>query len=820
MLGTKQRVAVALPLPVEQAFTYLVPAEMREDVCLGSRVLVPFGKKKLSGVVVDADAPPAEFKLRPIEDVLDDEPSLTPELLELTRWIADYYVCGWGEAIRAALPPGIDVTTRTRIHVVGPLPETPLTPAQQQLLDVILATSERTWSAVRKRHRKASLAQLRRLEALGFVTMQTELDEGLVDVRTETFIRRLAPPDVLREEIPALRGRRQQAIASYLASGSMPPDGVVSRKILMQETGSSTATVRSLEEKGLLEQFEREVDRSADDEPVPRAETPAFHPYQQSALDAILESVDADEPQTFLLHGVTGSGKTEVYIEALKRVRERGRTGIILVPEIALTPQTVRRFRAHFGDAVAVLHSRMSHGERYDAWRKIRRGECDVVVGPRSAVMAPLENIGLIVVDEEHEGSYKQFEPDPRYHARDVAVVRAHRYGAVCVLGSATPSLESLANARGGKYHLLEMPDRVSRPGEEPAPLPAIRVVDLTLERKKRRLDGALSIELADAIDERLARKEQVILLHNRRGFSPVIECAACGHVPECPDCSVSLTYHKRLRQLRCHFCGYALRQPDACPDCGERAWQELGAGTQRVEEELTTRFPDARLQRMDLDTTSRKGAHHRILEAFRLGEIDILLGTQMIAKGLDFPRVTLVGVINADTGLRMPDFRSDERSFQLLMQVAGRSGRAHLPGEVILQTRQPEHSVIQHCLRHDFNAFAELALEGRREHLYPPFSRIVNVEFRGEDERRVEQSALAWTQAYAAADGQSEILGPVPAFFARLRKQFRYHTVIKSPRARNGASLQEVLRKVQEEIGSSLSGVQMSIDIDPVALL
>jgi primosomal protein N' (replication factor Y) (superfamily II helicase) len=588
----------------------------------------------------------------------------------------------------------------------------------------------------------------------------------------------------------------------------------------MLETGASLATIRSLEAKGLLEQFEREVDRSADDEPVRRASTPPFHPHQQKALDALVAAVDGGAPTTFLLHGVTGSGKTEVYVEALKRVRQRGRTGIILVPEIALTPQTVRRFRAHFGDAVAVLHSRMSLGERYDAWRKIRRGECDVVVGPRSAVLAPLDDIGLIVVDEEHEGSYKQFEPDPRYHARDVAVVRAHRNGAVCVLGSATPSLESLQNARGGKYTLLEMPDRVAQPGLPPAALPDVRVVDLTLERKKHQLDGALSMPLIEAIDSRLERKEQVILLHNRRGFSPIIECEACGFVPECTDCSVTLTFHKRLKQLRCHFCGIAGRVPDACPSCGEKAWQELGAGTQRVEDELVDRFPGARIVRMDLDTTSRKGSHHRILEAFRRGEIDILLGTQMIAKGLDFPRVTLVGVISADTGMRMPDFRSDERSFHLLMQVAGRAGRADLPGEVILQTRQPEHPVIQKCLTHDFAGFAEGALEERREHAYPPFTRVVNIEFRGENERDVEAAALKWTGLYAASDPASEILGPVPAFFARLRKQHRYHTLIKSPRSRTGPPLQNLLRTVRDEVGKLPSGVHMSIDIDPAGVL
>jgi primosomal protein N' (replication factor Y) (superfamily II helicase) len=817
MTEATRNVEVALPLPLERTFTYAVPNSLSDSAAVGCRVLVPFGRKKLSGVIVGDAEVEVDFEVRPIEDVLDDEPSLTPELLELTRWIADHYVCAWGEAIRAALPPGIDVSSRTRVIPLHDAPVVSLSPIQLKMLTAIRERKETTWQTIRRKLPSASLAALRRLETLGQVRLVEELDEGSVTVRTETWVRRALPREVLLEEIPAMRGVRQQGVASYLADAS--GDGVL-RRLLMADTGATTATIRTLEEKGILEQFEQEIDRSESDEPVRPAETPPFHPHQQSALDALLKAVDAGESRTVLLHGVTGSGKTEVYIEALKRVRSRGRTGIILVPEIALTPQTVRRFRAHFGDSVAVLHSRMSMGERFDAWRKIRQGTCDVVVGPRSAVLAPLQNVGLIVVDEEHEASYKQFEPDPRYHARDVAVMRAHRNGAVCVLGSATPSLESLINARTGKYDLLEMPQRVSQPDHPPAALPSIRVIDLTLERKKHRLEGTLSIDLADAIHQRLERREQVILLHNRRGYASLVECEACGHIPECTDCSVTLTFHKRLRQIRCHFCGLASRLPNRCPSCGEVAWQEVGAGTQRVEEELAARFPDARMERMDLDTTSRKGSHHRILEAFRLGEIDILLGTQMIAKGLDFPRVTLVGVVNADTGLSMPDFRSDERSFQLLMQVAGRAGRAELPGEVILQTRQPGHPVIQHCLTHDFSGFADRALEERREHAYPPFSRMVSVEFRGEDERAIDEFALKWTAEYVAQDPESAVLGPTPAFFARLRRQYRYHTIIKSPRTRAGARLQEVVRRVMSEVGAAPAGIHVSVDVDPVALL
>ncbi|HYG69777.1 MAG TPA: primosomal protein N', partial [Anaeromyxobacteraceae bacterium] len=416
------------------------------------------------------------------------------------------------------------------------------------------------------------------------------------------------------------------------------------------------------------------------------------HPAQAAALGEIEGALAAGRPRTFLLHGVTGSGKTEVYIRAIRAALAQGKTALVLVPEIALTPQTVRRFRAHFGDRVAVLHSRMSDGERYDAWRAIRDGRYPIVIGPRSAVFAPLENLGLVVVDEEHEASYKQFDPAPRYHARDVAVMRAHRAGAVCVLGSATPSLESLANAKAAKYRLLKMPERVPVRGKQPAPLPPVRVVDLAREKEVRRLKGALSHDLRNAIRARLDRREQVILLQNRRGYAPVLTCDDCGFTPHCRDCAVSLTVHKPRRQLRCHYCGWTERQPDACPKCGSGALALLGAGTQRVEEELAEAFPEARVLRMDLDTTARRGAHRRLLDAFGSGEADVLLGTQMVAKGLDFPRVTLVGVVNADTGMLLPDFRAAERTFQLLAQVAGRAGRRDLPGEVILQTRNPGH--------------------------------------------------------------------------------------------------------------------------------
>ncbi|HET6566495.1 MAG TPA: primosomal protein N', partial [Rhodothermales bacterium] len=592
---------------------------------------------------------------------------------------------------------------------------------------------------------------------------------------------------------------------------------------LLARAGAGASTLHSLESRGIIEVVERETLRSplsmTRSERAGSAPVYAMHEGQTHALGQIVDALKAEQFKAFLLHGVTGSGKTEVYIGALKHALGQGKTGIILVPEIALTPQTVRRFQAHFGDRIAVLHSRMSLGERYDTWRLLRSGRFAIAIGPRSAIFAPLENVGLIVVDEEHESSYKQFDPAPRYHARDVALVRAQMSGAVCVLGSATPSIESFANAHAGKYTLLRMPERVPVDGSRPAPLPPVRVVDLGLEKKKHQLEGAISTPLREAISARLARREQVILLQNRRGYAPVLECTSCGWSPICYDCSVTLTYHKAKRHLRCHYCGRTQRLPRACPKCGETELEMLGAGTQRVEEELATLFPAAAVLRMDLDTTSRKDAHHKLLSRFGRGEADILLGTQMVAKGLDFPRVTLVGVINADAGMLLPDFRSEERTFQLLTQVAGRAGRADLRGEVILQTRNPQSVVLRYACEHDYIGFVEAILPDRKTFGYPPFGRVVGIEFRGPEQEAVRNVARAWTDTLRGCGGGVQVLGPEPAFVGRVKRQYRYHTIIKVPRGGAAHEVQNLLRHTSRQFGSPPRGCRIAIDVDAVGL-
>ncbi len=592
----------------------------------------------------------------------------------------------------------------------------------------------------------------------------------------------------------------------------------------------------ALAKKGLLEIVEREVVRSSSYDQFELPQRFALNFHQERAFASIQEAFSDGRFHTYLLYGVTGSGKTEVYIEAIRKVLERGRTAIVLVPEISLTPQIVRRFKLHFGDEVAVLHSRMSEGERYDAWRLIHRGRYRIVIGARSAVFAPLRKLGLIVVDEEQEASYKQFDAVPRYHARDVAIMRASFCGAVVILGSATPSLESYYNAQAGKFSLLELPERVDQ-----AKLPRIEIVDMTEERRRRYesfrsgLDAetklrrqaprfvasSLSGHLKEKIEDRLRKREGIILLQNRRGFAPYVECQECGHVEQCSDCNVTLTYHLARKHMRCHYCGSVKPAPSQCPRCEGPAVEIRGFGTQRVEEELKRELPRARVMRMDLDTTSRKGSHDRMLRIFVQREVDLLLGTQMVAKGLDISHVTLVGVISADTQLRLPDFRSSERTFQLLTQVAGRAGRRATEGEVIIQTSQPQHYAFKYVLEHDFTGFYDEELEFRRELRYPPFSRLALVEFRGQKESEVERAAVEFARLFDFADRGLEKLGPAPAAISKIRKNYRYHLLLKGNRETdpNGTLLHSALHRALHQYRVR-SGVQITVDIDPQGMM
>jgi len=823
------RVEVALPLPLPQTFTYTVPSPPPSP---GTRVLVPFRREERIGWVVGPGKAPSGIKIRPVLDVLEETPSASPEILALARWMADYYLAPLGMVLRGALPSVLSDTSRDYLTAISP-GDGGGTPREERLIQALTAAGgPRRVRSLRKALGMGSIwPEIRRLKARGVLTHETVPPRD-PPIRTRRVVRIVAWLSSLgeREERFGRAPRQREAYQVLEASG-----GSVELAHLLNG-GFSRSVVGGLEEKGIVEVVDEEVlrdpfrDREA---PPPKPLVPTGD--QKRVLGALLAGLEESGPNPALLHGVTGSGKTLVYIELLKRaVLGQGKGAIVLVPEISLTPQTVSRFRAHFGDQVAVLHSALSDGERYDAWRQLRSGEKRIAVGARSAIFAPVPDLGVVVVDEEHDGSYKQSE-GPRYHARDVAVVRAARTGALCVLGSATPSLESWRNAQTGKFQLLSLPERVGG-----GVLPPVEVIDLrevwrqgrggpgggTARRNEGRGrhaagGGVLSPRLVEEIRDRLAKTEQVILLLNRRGYSSFVQCRECGEVWRCPQCSVSLTYHRVKSSILCHYCRHEEPAPTRCDRCGSDELTFRGLGTEQVERVVAESFPGARIARMDVDTTSGKWSHHEILGRFGRGEIDILLGTQMIAKGLDFPNVTLVGVVNADVGIHLPDFRASERTFQLLSQVAGRTGRGTLGGNVLVQTSLPDHYSVQAALRHDFLAFSERELKERLSPAYPPHVRLANILFSSPDAEEVAREAergVEWVRSRSpGARAGIELVGPAPAPIERLHGRWRWHFILRSPSARALGGLLLAFRDGFQPRGRD---VRVVMDRDPVALL
>ncbi len=816
-------ISVALPIPVDKLYSYELPAELEGSVGVGSLVLVPVRKRTYTGIVTELNVQVREgVKLRAVRSAVSGEPLFHPDLLELTRWISRYYVCSWGEALNAALPAGIQKKEHVVYYLASESSENWKEVSPE--LQVHMIKHRRTTPARMKRiGLRISEQEIAKAESQGALRRIIELRDPTVSTKTGKFLV-LAPAfrsvEALRDASSQFRGEKQKKlIAQLILELKQSSQSDLSLAEVRKACNASFQTVRSLEQRGIFSITEKEVFRIPEwmrsDDYSPST-APEFHPFQAKAVEAIREAVAAQTFQTFALHGVTGSGKTEVYLSALESVFSLNRTAIVLVPEIALTPQTVQRFRSRFGNTVAVLHSRMGQGERHDVWQLIRAGKYRVVIGPRSAVLAPVQNLGLIIVDEEHDGSYKQMDTSPRYHARDVAVMRTKMSQCVCILGSATLSLETLVNARQGKYRLLSMPERVPSRGKSAAPLPSIHIIDLCYEREEKGLDGPLSEPLIQAIRTRLERREQVILLQNRRGYAPILECQDCGFVPQCIACSVSMTYHQGENKLRCHYCGYTGQVLVTCPRCGAIAFAPMGSGTQRVAEELGELFRDARILRMDRDSTRGKDAHHEILSVFADGGADILIGTQMVAKGLDFGRVTLVGVINCDLGLRLPDFQSEERTFQLLMQVAGRAGRANLPGEVLLQTRRPYHPMFSFLQEHNFEGYAEVLIRHRKKLHYPPFGRIVGIQVRGAPKPAVENLAQIWRDLLLRQlPSTVSVMGPEQPHVERVEHQYRNFLIVKAPKAY--ASLQEDLRTVLRNSPSPGRDLHVSVNVDGV---
>ena len=734
---------VSLPLPLRDAFDYKVPEGV--NLRLGQRVRVPFGRQRLQGVVTALLDSSQAKGLKALERVLDDEaPSVSGPLLDFTRWVADYYLCGWGEALALALPPAGGLRQEAWLQVAD-------ASALAALADGLPERSLR------------SRGVLQQLLAAGSLSLGQARAEGLSDA-------------VLKQALAAGLSRVQQALRPQ------PPAPAPDR-------------------------------------------APALKPAQAAAAQAIQAGLAAGKAAAFLLYGVTGSGKTEVYLAALEQALAQGGGAIVLVPEIALTPQTWARFEARFPGQVAVLHSGLSGGERAAAWADLRAGRRRVALGARSALFAPVQKLALVVVDEESEPSYKQ-ESSPRYHARDAALVRAKLEGAVCVLGSATPSLEAFHNAGAGKLTLLRLPGRVGGHG-----LPAVRFVDLNAWDRggAKGGDGAaesdvISPDLAAELRACLARGEQSLLFLNRRGFAPVWACAACGQAVDCGHCSVPMTFHRDGSPqgwLRCHLCGKTQRPPHTCPDpkCGKPLLRALGTGTQRLEQELQRLLPGARLQRVDRDSAAGVGFHADLGERMRCGALDVLLGTQMLAKGLDFAGLTLVGVVNADASLSFPDFRAAERTFQLLVQVAGRAGRADKPGLVLIQTRQPSHACLQAAAAQDFEAFYADSLAERKAFGYPPFGRLAALLFKGRDKGAVESAAedvgAQLAQQARRAGLAVEVLGPAPAPLVLVKEAWRYRLLLKSSSSKALHSLLEPLALAWKD-----KRAQLAVDIDPLSFL
>jgi primosomal protein N' (replication factor Y) (superfamily II helicase) len=733
---------VVLPLPVATPYTYLIPDGLASRVTPGTRVIVPVRRTRAVGVVTALDVPPPEQVAKSIAAVADDQPALTPPLLELGHWISRYYGAPLGLAFRAMLPGALWTVER---------PDGP-TPASERIV----------------------------------------------------CLTRSLPSLLEREQTFKRSPKRRVAYEALEALGGSAP-----LRHLVDQLKLSGAVVQGLVEQGLARMERVAVQRDPFSD-LATAPPPTLTADQRRVVDAIA----ASPPESAaLIHGVTGSGKTLVYLEVLRAAVAAGRGAILLVPEIALTPQTVARVRGVFGDQVAVLHSGLSEGERADAWRALRSGARRVAVGPRSAVFAPVERLGVIVVDEEHEGSYKQGTA-PRYHARDVAAVRARLEGARLLLGSATPSLETLHVARAGKIMTHLLPERIGA-----RPLPPVEVIDLKIAPRVTDARGVPWTETLDAaVRGALARGEQVLLLLNRRGFATFLQCPACGDVPECPNCAIALTVHQTPAGLRCHYCGHIEPVPTTCRKCGKATQRMLGLGTQQVEGFVAERFPTARIARMDLDTTTSKWAHHRILERVARHEVDILLGTQMIAKGLDFPNVTVVGVVDADTALHLPDFRAAERTFQLVAQVAGRAGRGPAGGRVYVQTRVPDHHAIRAAAAHDVNAFAAAELPQRAEPnpVYPPYAGLVRFVAAAAREDRAEEAAgrvAAWLRRanHERLVEALTILGPAPCPIPRLKGRWRWHVLVKCG---TPGPLGRIVRAWRGRAGGVV------VDRDPVSLL
>ncbi|MFP4598678.1 MAG: primosomal protein N' [Persicimonas sp.] len=812
---------IAVDIPLFKALTYAVPEFLEGTLEPGHLVQVPFRNRAKTGLVMslasELEDPSIASKIRPIVDLVDAEPLLGEQNLKFLEFIADYYLAPIGQVVRLALPSFVRLEGLKHYRLIEP-------PADPDCLDEALVEAiehlEDAGGPVPVKDLKAldksmTYTQLHELEEHGLVEVTYEEKDARVKVRTEKFYRIInAPGD--GERI----GSKQARILELLDDEE--PTALAE---IREDVKSPYSSLGGLADRGFIEVWEEEVYRD------PFAQEPVKEPLdhvltgaQSRALDSIRAAREADSFQGFVLHGVTGSGKTEVYVRAIRAEVERGRRALVLLPEIALTPQFVAVFRGHFGEQIAVLHSGLTPAEKFDQWRRIAREEIDIVIGARSALFAPLSDVGIIVVDEEHDTSFKQ-EQGPRYNARDMALVRAKLENARVLLGSATPSLESFHNAKSGRLKYLPMPDRVAD-----RPMPEVDLIDLReQDRGPIGPSDVLSYELCEAVTDTLKAQMQAILFLNRRGFSPCVICQSCGHVFKCRNCDVSLTYHQHQESLRCHYCDYSIRVPESCPECEDKKINRRGTGTEKLEGHIKELYPRANIARLDRDTSGGKGLR-RTIKAFRKGEVDILVGTQMVTKGHDFPGVITVGVVMADLSLNFPDFRAAERTFQLLTQVAGRAGRGDDAGKVYIQTYNPDHYSLKAAREHDFETFSKRELALRKELSYPPFGHLIAVKFEARSEGRCIQAARDYaTAARRILRGDEKLsqsvfmLGPAMAPLSRLKGKSRWQLLLKS---RSRADVRKLAIAMLNAVGhfepstSDRRNVRIIVDVDPVNML
>ncbi|WP_100011009.1 primosomal protein N' [Lentibacillus sediminis] len=788
---------------INQTFDYLIPERFQDILAAGMRVIVPFGPRKVMGFVVGKTDESSFGKLKEIEDVLDLTPALTGELLELGKWVAEETLSLHITALQAMLPQVLKAQYKKELTRMG---EERLPDALEELFagrDVILF-EEFTASSI-------PYSQLQKSVQDGVISIEY-LVKSKITKKQVTMIEPAKEPHQLEEAMQDLskNARKQQQMLFYFIDNPAP----VEKKQLLKMLDLTDSTLNTLIKKQLLTSKRKEVYRNPyRDETFAETVALPLTPQQEEAIGLMKDSIADRQHDVYLLHGVTGSGKTEIYLQAIQDVIEQGKEAIVLVPEISLTPQMVKRFKGRFAGNVAVMHSALSAGEKYDEWRRIQRKEVQVVVGARSAIFAPFENIGIIIIDEEHETTYKQ-EDQPRYHARDVAIQRAKTHACPVVLGSATPTLESYARAKKGVYKLAVLTKRTNEQS-----MPAVEVVDMRQELHAGNRT-MFSRRLKEQIETRIQKGEQVVLLLNRRGYSTFVMCRNCGHVKECPHCDIALTYHKNSNRLKCHYCSYEEPMPINCPECASDLIRYFGTGTQRVEEALTQLIPEASVIRMDVDTTRRKGAHEKLLNQFANKQADILLGTQMIAKGLDFDNVTLVGVLTADSMLNLPDFRAAEKTFQLLTQVSGRAGRHELSGEVTIQSYTPDHYSIELASEYNFQEFFKKEMAMRKTFYYPPYVFLALLTISHENQVTAVQTTQKVVQMLLEkVSGDTTILGPTPSAITRVKDRYRYQCMVKyrnEPNLRE--NINEILGSFSEEMRKN--DLLITVDMQPYHLM